>query len=302
MTVVRLSTVYFALFVCAVFLTGCTNPVVLGKVYDGFGSQSAKRFKAYAAFDTQQEAQIEHLAASYHSWHRSNQLSSYAALLRQVVDDISVAGKRSIETTEAWWESARGFGAEMRACNPLNNATDLLVSLTDEQVQQVAAKLRKEHDLHEEEYRAESVAERNDRRAKTIRKWATRAGASFTQQQFDLLQKTLTDQNSLGAKRFELRRVWLEEFIALLGTRDKPPFKKRMVQHINSMWQITENAYPEQWAGNEQLWKGFLQDYINLQSDGQREKFINKALKTAATLDVLSGKEVTTEAVCHSAG
>ena len=44
----------------------CSSSLVLGKVYDGFGSQVAKTFKSFATFNTEQTQEIDAFARSYH--------------------------------------------------------------------------------------------------------------------------------------------------------------------------------------------------------------------------------------------
>ncbi len=292
---------WFAVIAVAVLLAGCTSSVVLGKAYDNFASHITKRFKSYATFDKQQKAQIEILADGYHSWHRTKQLPIYAKLLRQIVADIDSDGPLDIQTTKGWWSAARNLSAEMRQCNPFNVSAELLAGLSDKQVEQVAERLRTIHDEREERYLAESAEERIERRVAEITKWGKRGGASFNAKQKKLLQKALVSQISLGSQRLQLRRVWLEVFIALLAERKQQSFNSAVTQHIDSMWLLTATNYPEEWSGNEQIWTEFLMHYIDLQTDEQRRVFVDKALKTAVTFEKLAMKEVSPAPVCYQA-
>lgn len=254
---------------------------------------------SYASFNATQKQQIELLAASYHSWHRTTQLNRYSEFLRSVLDDVESNDELSLEQADHWWQSVRGFTDDMRACNPLNVAAELLEGLSDKQVSQIASKLRSELNEHEDEYHSESPEVRAERRVKKVTKWGKRAGASFNDAQTKLLKATLQNQISLGAQRYELRRIWTEELIVLLSQRGEPDFKNKVSRHIDSNWRITEKYFPEQWQANEKLWIGFIKDYINLQTAEQRQVFVSKFASTAQTLQKLSEKETVQPSVCH---
>jgi len=288
------------LILCVGLSVACTSNLVLGTMYNQFGTRSAKQFKSFATFTSSQKNLIDGLAAGYHSWHRSTQLPRYATFLRQIVADIETSQPLAIENSSLWWQNAGAFMDDMRSCNPLNVSADLLAGLSDKQVLQVAARMRDQQTLREDEYSAESADEKIQRRFERIRKWASRSGAGFNSQQDLLLRQTLSDQISLGEQRHELRRAWMEEFIALLNQRHEPEFKNKVTEHIDASWQLTATAFPQQWRDNETLWIAFIADYINLQTDKQREKFIKTALSTAASLDTLSKKVVEAAPVCHT--
>ena len=287
------------LLISLLALTGCSSSLVLGKLYDGFGSSTAKRFKSYASFNEAQVKQIDALAASYHSWHRTTQLERYSAFLRSIVSDVEATEELSISAAESWWGRVRGFSDDMRTCNPLNVSSELLASLSDRQVSQVAANMRKELNREEDEYRAETPDERLERRVSEISKWGKRSGFSFNDAQTVALRKTLNNQISLGAQRFELRRIWMEEFILLLSRRNESGFDNKVTRHIASVWRITQTAFPNQWGANENLWKVFIKDFINLQSQEQRRRMIGKMTSVADTLNKLASKNVSAAAVCH---
>lgn len=282
------------------FVGACANSVVLSTVYDRFGTQTAKRFKSYATFNAAQKQEIDAFARSYHSWHRTTQLDRYAILLREMVAEIEGSETLSFEEADNWLQSVRRFSDDMRACNPFNVSAEFLSKLSDKQVEEVAAKMRSNLNERADKYSAESPQERTERRFKDIVKWARRAGVSVNDKQKRLLRETLTEQISMGAQRYGLRRVWTEEFVALLGKRDETAFKANIMQHIDSQWRLTESKYPEDWQSNERLWTGFIKDYINLQEPEQRDAFLAKAISTAATFEKLADKEVKPAPVCHS--
>lgn len=290
------------LTVLLISLAACVNSTVLTTVYDRVGSQAAKRFKSYARFDKQQTEQIETLAATFHSWHRTTQLPQYAEFLRRIIADIETNKPLPVESAENWWSTARTFSDEMRACNPFNVSAELLSQMTDAQVQQMASGLRADLNEREDEYRAETDEDRLARRLKNIRKWGIRAGAGFNRKQTQLLRQVLSRQISLGKQRYELRRLWMEELIVLLEQRRQPDFENKVGRHIDQTWNLTANAFPEQWKKNEQLWISFIKDFINLQTDEQRQRFFAKVRSTAATFDKLSANKSEEPAVCLAAG
>lgn len=289
------------LLLTVVLVTACANSVVLGKVYDSFGSQTAKRFKAHAKFDKAQKQQIDTLAQSYHSWHRTTQLERYAEFLRRITTDIDAVDDMSFDMADEWWQSVRAFSDEMRECNPFNVSADLLSGLTDKQVSQMARHMRQELNEREDKYREENADARIKRRLKEITKWSTRAGITFNDAQTELLQKTLSKQISLGSQRLELRRIWIEEYILLLSQRGQADFKDNIMRHIDSVWRLTEARFPDEWRRNEQLWTGFIKDFVNLQTAQQRQAFVKKTTSIAGTFEKLAAKTPGAVPVCHRA-
>jgi len=280
-------------------LAACASELVLGTVYNELDNRSARNFKSYANFNDRQIAQIDRMASAYHAWHRKTQMPQYAALMNTIVDDISAADTLSLDAAAVWWSAASGFSDDLSACNPFNAASDLLKGLTDRQVRQITKRLRHDLDKHQDEYAEESNEERLQRRFKKITAWASRAGAKFNAQQKTLLRETLAEQVSLGKQRLELRRVWMENFIGLLNKRTEPDVETELTAHINTLWRLTSNNFPEQWRSNEELWTKFLQQFINLQTDEERQRFLKKIVDTAATFENLSQKKVSQKPICY---
>ena len=280
----------------------CSSSLVLGKVYDGFGSQVAKTFKSFATFNTEQTHEIDAFARSYHSWHRTTQLDRYAALLSRMVSDISGSDQLSYDKADNWFQSIRGYSDDMRACNPFNLSAELLAGMSDKQVAQMATRMRARVNSREDEYRDRSPEERIAHQMKSMLKWGPRIGASFNSEQKKLLRTTLSTQINMGAQRYELRRRWIEEYIAILAKRKQAGFTKDITRHIDTLWRITETNFPKEWKSNEKLWTGFFKDYINLQTADQRVAFVKRARSTAAILKKIAGKEVKTAPVCHTSG
>ena len=85
----------------------------------------------------------------------------------------------------------------------------------------------------------------------------------------------------------------------MLVQRTQPDFKSKIRQHIDTVWQLTASTYPDQWQHNERLWISFFRDYINLQTDDQRERFSLKLLTTAGTLEKQAAVKVDAQPACY---
>jgi len=271
---------------------------MMSVAYNRFGSHLAKEFKTLAKFDESQSRQIDQITASFHSWHRVTELPHYAELLRGVVDDINSTESVSYANAEKWWAAAQDYSDSMRACSPLNGSADLFTGLGDLQVRQIAGKLQRRLKKREDRYHAEKPSKRVQRRFKEIKKRSAFAGVTFNRKQEQLLRKTLAKQVSLGKQRHQLRRVWINQFVGMLQRRRADDFKNKITQHMDKGWNLTSTGFPEQWKQNEQLWKGFIKDFINLQTKEQRWEFLRLLRSTASKLDKMAGKKVKAEPVC----
>jgi len=287
------------LMLVLIALAGCSSGAVLGTVYDRFGSQTAKRFKSYTHFSPAQKKQIEDYSASYHSWHRSSQLPKLAQLLSDISTDIASHDKIDVDISQDWMIRVKALSGAMRECNPLNESGELLANLDDDQSLRLLDNMRRDLDERVQEYRAEDRQEKIDRRVKTVIKWGGRGGVSFNDAQRELLRKTLSNQISLGAQRYGLRELWINEFEQLMTRRNQSDFVVRINEHINSIWLLTESNFPQQWRTNEELWAGFFSEYINLQTDAQRKVFLKKLQSVKETFGKLSVKAVDASPVCY---
>ncbi len=286
--------------VCAVLLilSGCTSSLVVKSLYADLDERSADRFKEYANFNERQSNWIDNRATRFHRWHRATQLPLYAEALKTLSSQLEGQATLNTDAIQSWEETIRELTDNIRSCHPLNEAHDFLVGLSDVQVKQIDSHMREQHQKFRKRYESESDQDRLERRMENITKWAGRLGAGFNPQQRALLEQTLKAQHSLGEQRMQLRRDWLARFNANLQRRKTPEFADNLNMLLEQQWRQTERDYPEQWQQNELLWSNFLQEFLRLQSEAQRNTMLVKINKFAGIIASMSKQSTSTTTEC----
>jgi len=262
----------------------------MGTVYNGAAKRSAKQMKSLAKFSQAQKNTIDHRFAQFHSWHRQQHLPLYSKFLTDIADHLDTNQSVSPTVTGAWIQAANQFSIELRRCNPLNGSAEFLSSLSDAQVTSVARERTKTHTERVQKYQRETKQQRALRRHKEITTWASRAGIKVNKQQKALLTETLNRQLSLGSQRYYLQEQWIARFNQLLENRNQSTadFIRALNIHIESLWTLTQDNYPSEWQDSATLWQNFLTKFMQLQTEKQNAKLIEKARKLATTLEALS--------------
>ncbi len=273
----------------ATVISACsTNGWLISGVYNRVDNLLVDGFTEYADFNEQQLGWIEAMAVSYHDWHRTSQLPRYAQFMREVEVELGGGGMLSRAQTDSWITTALEFSMAVEDCNPLNNAFPLLVSLSDEQVVQVAAELERTYQDHISELESHDPQQRLERRFKRISKWLDRVGLRLNAQQRSLLRATLARHRSFQRDGLDLWRAWNGEFIGLLEQRRAADFQPLMRRQLTGLWNLSKDRYPAEWEANYQLWVDFFHQLFTTQTDQQRDRFGSWLRRIATTLDGLA--------------
>lgn len=128
--------------------------------------------------------------------------------------------------------------------------------------------------------------------------WSSRAGIKMNDAQKLLLDNTLSQQTSMGERRFKLWTDWTEQFISLLNDRESEQFPGRVQSHIDNLWNLTERNYPQEWNQNRELWQGFAHAFLNGLSVDQKNALVNNMVSISKTVTTLSKKKSRAKPVC----
>lgn len=255
----------------------------------------ATEVKEYADFSAEQKDEIDLFADQYHHWHRTQHLPLYAELLREVGTHLQTGKVITSQEVKAWSGLIEDYAREMAYCYPLNDSADFLRSLSDEQVQQVL-----EHGLEEyEEFLEDRVdftdEKRNERWYDETRKWFRRMSLRLDDEQKEHLKDTIAMERRLRGAGMEVWRDWHLEFIDLLGERDLEDFEMKANEHIENLWTLQDDNFPDVFDFNRQLWIDYFTSLGQSLSDDQRESVSSWMAKMATNLDNISKLRVNDE-------
>lgn len=281
-------------------LSGCTSTIALGTAYNAIGKSVVKRMTDYADFNQRQKKEITLRVTAFHQWHRQQQLPAYQQLLIQIAESIETPDTLKKDSVNQWVQTSRQFSKQLAQCNPLNNSDKLLSELTDQQVQQIALKIRDKQIQRVREYQSETNTQRLNRKHRELLKWAKQIGLDLSTEQSRQLKLTLSNQPSLTPQRHQLWQMWSDHFIDKLRRRSQPGFASDMNKHIASLWDLTERTYPDQWTTNIDLWSDYIYRFLKSQTPEQSRKLRKKLTSLSQSLKSLSAKETRQQPQCFS--
>ena len=277
-------------------LVGCTsNQLLLSALYNRMDNMIATEVKEYASFSSVQKREIDLYADQYHQWHRTQHLPLYAELLREVSGYLTTETEITITEVTDWSALLEDYAREMAFCYPMNDSSDFLKTLTDKQVEQILA-----HGLEEyEEFLEDNVdftdEKRNKKRYDDTRKWFRRMSLRLNDEQKEQLKETIAIERRLGGSGMEVWKDWHLEFVDLLGGRATEDFAARSNQHIENLWTLQDDNFPEVFEFNRQHWAEYFTSLAQSLTDSQREDVSRWMIKMANNLDVISTLRVNEE-------
>jgi hypothetical protein len=286
--------------ISSLLLAACTSSLVLGTAYNAAANRAADRVKTYADFDSEQKQWIEQAFKRFQQWHRTSELPVYSGFLRNVATTLQTDQPVSRIQLDDWFNTVQTRSQRARACSPISGATGFLIDMADWQIDQLHKKLTDNRQERYDEYKEETADERRERRHDTIVTWASRSGVKLNDQQQALLKTTLSKQTSMGDRRFKLWQDWTSQFIELLRRRDTEQFPQQVQAHIDSLWDITQKNYPEEWNQNRELWMDFAQTLLNDLSADQRSALVGRLSSVADSAMTLSRKGDPAKAICYA--
>lgn len=270
---------------------GCTNSKwVISPLYNRLDDRIRDEFNKLGNYSDQQTAAFEASLGTYHVWHRQSELPQYAELLTELAGSIA-RFDTSAANIEQWMTTAEKHSLLARECHPINFSFELMKSLTDEQLTFMENRFRKQQKKNREKYKNRTAEERVERRVKNVAKWAGRIDVDITPTQRAMLLSTFKRQVSMRNEYYELSADWNKQFFILARSQDNPDYDQDMRDHLNRLWHLLEDAYPEQWQANRDLWEETGLRFAQSMTEKQRQTITTWLTKMASTLVEISKDE-----------
>ncbi len=274
--------------VLILLVQGCTNSkLIISPLYNRLDDMMRDEFEKLGDFNDEQTASFEATLGTYHVWHRQNELPQYADLMRSVISSISDANTTQSDI-QSWMDTAEQHTKAARTCHPVNYSHDLAQSMTDEQLNFIEARFKKQQDKNLARYNSRTPEERVERRLRNTIKWAGRIGLQFTPTQRAMLLSTFKRQTSLRKQYYALSAQWNQQYFTLARNQENPNYAVDLQAHLDSLWSLLESNHPEEWQENRDLWKATGLRFVTSMTDDQRVTFGKWMNKMASTLDSIS--------------
>lgn len=275
----------------ALLLQGCTNSkLVIGPLYNRLDDRIRNQFDKLGDFTDQQTAAFEATLGTFHVWHRQSELPQYAELLKTVAGSIA-EGDTNQDDVQRWFATAENHSLLVRQCHPINYLFELMKSLSDDELNLIEKRFKREQLKNRVKYANTTSQERVERRLRNMTKWAGRIGLEFTPTQRAMLLGTLKNQTSMRKEYYALSREWNRRFFSLARAQSNPDYARDMGKHLDELWHLLERAYPSQWQANRDLWKETSLRFAQSMTDEQRDTTSRWLDKMGSTLAQIARDE-----------
>jgi hypothetical protein len=278
-----------ALTLLAVLLTGCTNSkLIIGPLYNRLDDQMQTEFNKLGNFNEVQNSAFEQAVGTFHVWHRQVEMPKYADLLQEIADSIAISAATERDDIARWATNVEDYSRNVRECHPVNFLFDLTRSLSDQQINFIENQFKSERVKNRERYASRTREERVDRRLKNIVKWSGRLGLDFSTAQQGIIREGLNEQVSLRKEYYALSDEWNSSLFVLARDQDNPDYHDTLANHITKMWSLLEDAHPEDWQANRDMWREKIYSLIGTFSKEQRNSSSKWLKKMGRTIRAIS--------------
>lgn len=219
----------------------------------------------YISLTDGQKQQLNTDIRKLRQWHCSAELPRYRAWLDELESDLS---EKQLDPATVAYHQQRLFGFFpdlLRQAIPV--ATNLLVSLSAEQVKELAENMAESHREMTEEFLAdtpEATAEaRAERTAERVERWL----GNLNQKQRLVIENWSADRGTQTQIWLQGRRNWQLALLDLLERRSEPRFPAELENLIVNSEEFRGKAYEAMMAESRAAMSSLMQDLIKAGDD-----------------------------------
>jgi hypothetical protein len=214
----------------------------------------------YVSLTAEQEQQLENDIEQLRQWHCSAELPRYQAWLDELESDVSNNPPDQATVEYHQQQLFSFFPSLLERATPV--ATNLLSSLSDEQVQELADNMAQSQREMEEEFLADSpeaTAEaRADRTAERVERWL----GELNSEQRDIVRLWSANRGAQTEIWLQGRRNWQLALLEILERRNEPAFQAELEYLILNSDQVRGDAYKAMMAESRVAMAELMHDLI----------------------------------------
>ena len=266
-------------------LTGCGTRMV----YPNLDWLLPWYLNKYMALDGGQKSELKKTVSRHLNWHCGTQLDVYANFLRHLSDDM---GDQYHPITHAKltsrWETLRGFWKDLMVqISP--DVSDLLLSLSDEQVEAMFERLEERNQELTDDYVDVDMNIRQDKRRKYMlkhmKRWISKLTAEQKQLVEDWSRRWQPTEIDWMAHRRDIQRRYRELF---MHRSDEVYFRERIYDLLVYRHRYRSEAYRQKLEFNTDLTFALILDIDRSLSITQRQHLQKKLVSLARDFEQLS--------------
>jgi hypothetical protein len=204
----------------------------------------------YIDWNSQQQQQFDQIVSDKLAWHQSTQLKSYSEFLVQLKQDFQqplsneLLMKRMEEAEQLWTVTLKEVAPE---------AVNLLMTLNDEQVDDVSANLTKNIRKMEKKYGGDSPEKLDRRRIKEVKKTISRFIGKLDSNQKEIIALWSSRMENTREPWIQSRKEWASAFTQVLRERQSTRFPGSLYTLLvspQSLWSDQYKAMVDTNIGN----------------------------------------------------
>ena len=269
----------------AALLGGCAMVRV---TYDN--AEPLVRYTARDYFDLneKQNDQFRKRLLRFHDWHRANELPHYARLLRTAAQ----RGEKGITREDEAWAAAQ-MRARYRVLivKTVDEASPILVMLSPAQIKELEKRLAKANEKFEREFLPAGEDKRSRAQAKRLLKRFKDWTGTLSDRQEERIERFVKAQMHTAQMRFENRRRWQREAVALLRQVRTP---EELAARLADIFVQPANHRPPEYVRALAAWESDLTDLIldieRTLAPEQRAHFLRRMGRYAEDFEALSAE------------
>jgi hypothetical protein len=242
----------------AFLLVGCS---VTRVAYDNFGIFARVMGGRYLDLDSAQWEGLKPRIASFHQWHRANELPAYAALLQSA----SQRAAKGITAEDVEWGIANVRARIHRfAARAAEDAAPVLATLEPGQLAALEHKFAENNEKYAREYLTADSAKRRRAQLKRAIGYFSDFAGELTPEQEARVERFVASHERHVELRFEDRRHWQREALAILE-KHYPPLE--LGRRLAETFTRPELRRSEEFLREDRRWE---QDFAQLVVDLDR--------------------------------
>ena len=214
----------------------------------------------YLSLTADQKQQLNNDIAQLRQWHCSAELPRYQAWLDELESDVSNNPPDQATVEYHQQQLFSFFPSLLERATPV--ATNLLSSLSDEQVQELADNMAQSQREMEEEFLADSpeaTAEaRADRTAERVERWL----GELNSEQRNIVRQWSANRGAQTEIWLQGRRNWQLALLEILEGRDEPTFEAELEYLILNSEEVRGEAYKAMMAESRVAMASLMHDLI----------------------------------------
>ena len=214
----------------------------------------------YVSLTADQKQQLNNDIAQLRQWHCSAELPRYQVWLDELESDVSNNPPDQATVEYHQQQLFSFFPSLLERATPV--ATNLLSSLSDEQVQELADNMAQSQREMEEEFLADSpeaTAEaRADRTAERVERWL----GELNSEQRNIVRQWSANRGAQTEIWLQGRRNWQVALLEILEGRDEPTFEAELEYLILNSEEVRGEAYKAMMAESRVAMASLMHDLI----------------------------------------